>query len=364
MEPATRSEDSEGERPCPSWVQTVAPHPCTREIAKAWRRLTGGRSVRDGQRRTLLACSGGADSTALALALGSSAGSDVVIGHVRHDIRPGNETLADEQAVERLAQRLGIALLRRCVHVAKTPGNLEANARRARYAALVEMAREAGCGFVATGHQGDDQLETMLMRLVRGSGPRAMAGMASRRPLERAGGQGPAVVLVRPMLGVSRSQSEDLCRAAGIAWRQDSTNSDVTRWRSRLRVDVVPVLRELRVDLHRRALTTSELLRDAAEALEREAQSLLAKATCGAAAFEWARRDVEAQRLGVLGEALRRARGALVGPAGADRLRAHHIHAIHDAIADPDRRRRLWTVAGLRIELDAARLRVERPTPA
>jgi tRNA(Ile)-lysidine synthetase-like protein len=218
-----------------------------RRIVAAWRRLTASdrwstARTTDPDRRTLIACSGGADSAALAICLASaSAGArrSLVLGHVLHDLRPAAPALDDRDRTRELADRLGVSFLEREVRVGAQPGNAEANARKARYAALVDMASEAHCSFIATAHHADDQLETVLMRLVRGSGLRGLAGVyASRRV-------GAGITLVRPMLVATRADSVRICSLARYVPATDATNDDTTRLRAALRARVLPVLREL-----------------------------------------------------------------------------------------------------------------------
>lgn len=349
-EPAATHDDDPGR----TLRAGVRSSPVARLLLREWRRLAGGRAARDAQRRTLVACSGGADSTALLLCLGSGAREHVVAGHIRHDLRPEAQTAGDERAVEALAARLGVHFVRASVRVRDEGGNAESNARRARYRELERLAREAGCPYVATGHQGDDQLETMLMRLLRGAGVGGLAGIRPSRPLGRAG-----VVLVRPMLGLGREEAADLCRGCGLDWREDSSNADVSRWRARLRAEVVPVLRDLRPSVHRRAGEAAGALADAAELIRESAEVLLARAARGAdGSVVWRRADVEGVAWIVVGEAIRLARRALRGEAREDRLRGRELRAIGAALRDPDRRVREWRVAGVLVVLDSSSLAV------
>lgn len=208
--------------------------PTVRRILARWRSLTGGTGVRDPDRRTLVAFSGGADSSALLLALATQA-SCIVAAHVVHDMRPEAEALADLAACERLCRSIGVPLVSRRVGVCGG-GNIEAVARRERYQALAALAVENGCRFVATGHHAEDQLETILMRLLRGSGPRGLRGIFARRRLAD------GITLVRPMLHLRRLDAERLCGSCGWTWRVDATNADTSRVRARLRHDVVPLL--------------------------------------------------------------------------------------------------------------------------
>ncbi len=215
-------------------------HPVAARILRRWRELTGGKGIRDVDRRTVVACSGGVDSVALAAVL-ALVEPKPIVAHVVHDVRGDGVAIADRDAVKRLAALIGCDFIERRILVKKQGGNLEGNARRLRYGALGEMADEVGAGFVATGHHGDDQLETLLMRMMRGSGVRGMGGILERVEMDEMIG----VVVVRPMLGVSRAAIEALCVEAGFEWVHDATNDDVGLMRNRIRHEVMPMLRAI-----------------------------------------------------------------------------------------------------------------------
>ncbi len=252
-----------------------------RGVASAWRALTGGRERRDAERRTLVACSGGVDSGALAIALRAGSGGrtpPLVLGHVVHDMRGRDEALGDRDAVAGLARRLGLGFVEREVPVRDLGGNMEGQARRGRYAALAEMAVGAGCPFIATAHHADDQLETVLMRVIRGAGPRGLAGVMPVRRLETEL-DGVALRVVRPMLSMTREDAVGICGDAGWAWREDASNRDVSMVRNAIRARVVPELKALRADAAERASVTAQICGMAAEAIERRARLVLNRAT-------------------------------------------------------------------------------------
>ncbi|MCC6970448.1 MAG: tRNA lysidine(34) synthetase TilS [Phycisphaerales bacterium] len=240
-------------------------------VIRRWRALSGGGRVRDPDRRTLIACSAGADSSALALCL-AAAGSNLVVAHILHDLRPALEATADLEAARSLASRLSLQFASASVSCKSKGGNLEAVARRERYAALVALAREHACPFIATAHHADDQLETLLMRLIRGSGPRGLSGIAPKRRLA------PGITLIRPMLDITRIDAEAICRDAGVSWTTDATNTDRTRLRAALRHDVVPALRSIAPSIATTAGRVAAVQREIAHELEREANVLLATA--------------------------------------------------------------------------------------
>ena len=210
--------------------------PAVRRILAAWRRLTGGSRTPDEDRRTLVACSGGADSSALALAIWAGRGGSVMLGHVIHDLREAELAEADRETTRRLAAVLGVPVLERRIAVAALPGNAEANARRLRYEALAAIAAHADCVAVATAHHAGDQAETVLMRLKRGVGLGGLAGISPRRRLTD------DIPVIRPMLGVSRADCERICAIAGWDWATDHTNADTQRERAHMRHEVIRAL--------------------------------------------------------------------------------------------------------------------------
>ncbi|MGC4852697.1 tRNA lysidine(34) synthetase TilS [Micromonospora sp. DT4] len=185
----------------------------------------------------LVACSGGADSLALAAAtvfvaprLGRPAG----LVTVDHGLQDGSARRAEAVAV--WAREAGFApVLAVRVEVAGRPGGPEAAAREARYEALAEAARRHEAVAVLTGHTRDDQAETVLLALARGAGPRGLAGMPSRRELA-------GVPLLRPLLGIGREQTRAACAVLGLSPWQDPHNTDPSYARSRVRADVLPAL--------------------------------------------------------------------------------------------------------------------------
>lgn len=186
-----------------------------------------------------------------------------MVGHIVHDMRPRAQVRAERDRVRGLAESLGLLFVEGRVRVRGVKGNAERTARDRRYAGLAQLASEAGCGWIATGHQGDDLVETVLMRLVRGTGVRGLVGVHESRPLE-----GSAVTLIRPMLGVTRADAERLCELGGWKPNEDPTNADTSRLRARLRHDVLPVLRGVAPGVHERVLETSRVMAGIAQWLD------------------------------------------------------------------------------------------------
>jgi tRNA(Ile)-lysidine synthase len=150
------------------------------------------------------------------------------------------------------------------------PGGIEAGAREARYAALGQLAQHFAAGLVLLGHTQDDQAETVLLGLTRGSGGRALAGM--RRRLQRDG-----TTFARPLLELTRAQTEAACRAEGLTWWEDPQNADPRFVRSRIRHSVMPVLeRELGPGVAAALARTADAVRTDVDELDDRAEDFLA----------------------------------------------------------------------------------------
>src|SRR5437016_6070809 len=211
----------------------------------------------------LVACSGGADSVALA-ASAVRVGVRCAIGHVDHGLRAGSAVEAD--GVRDLARHLGAEFYLKKIDKLNIRGpGLEAAARSARYEALAELAQAAGATVVATAHTRRDQAETLLLRLFRGAGPGALAGIRRRRALA------PGIELLRPLLGIPRAATESYCRAQGLDWIDDPHNSDPARARARIRA-LWPRLLELNPRLEEALAGTAELFAEEDELLNGLAQ--------------------------------------------------------------------------------------------
>ncbi len=184
-------------------------------------------------RRYCVAFSGGFDSTVLLHVVAIRYPGQVRAIHIHHGLSPN----ADPWQVhcETLCKQLGVPLDVVAVSVQKNGKGLEDAAREARYQAFIDQLQRDEV--LLTGHHGDDQVETLLMRLGRGSGVRGLAGMVARRPLG-------AGELWRPLLGVSRDELEEYARSHGLAWIEDESNQDLQFDRNFLRHRVMPALRE------------------------------------------------------------------------------------------------------------------------
>ncbi len=188
-------------------------------------------------KRVLVAASGGADSTALAFAL-KELGCEIALAHVHHGIR-GTSADADARFAAALAKKLGAPFFLGEFDVpaeAKKSGeSLEMAARRARRGFLAATARREKIRFIATGHTADDQAETILMRIARGTG---ISGLAGIPYISKPNG----VVFVRPLRDATRPQIVEFLKARHQAWREDESNAADFALRNRVRHEILPLL--------------------------------------------------------------------------------------------------------------------------
>lgn len=199
----------------------------------------------------IVAVSGGADSAATLAALCQRAAAHewrLHAAHLDHGIAPPSVRAAFRDTARTVACRLDVPFH---IGAADVPariavhgGNLEAVARQLRYAFLHRLARELRARAVVTGHTEDDQAETVLLNLLRGSGLDGLSGMPASGPIPTDSPDGPApkTRLIRPLLSTRRRETRDLCRHLDIPFVDDPANSDLTLRRNWLRVEILPKL--------------------------------------------------------------------------------------------------------------------------
>lgn len=226
-----------------------------------------------GGQHLAIAASGGVDSTALAWALAELTPRHrctLSILHVNHSLR-GAESDADEAFVEQLAAKLGAGfatkrvtprIVRQGADSSRSRPTIQEAARRLRDRALRAMATDLGAQRIATAHTADDQAETVLLRLLRGSGPAGLGGIAPRSE---------DGVVVRPLLRTTRAEVLAYAAARNLDWREDPSNADPSYARSRLRHRWLPGLREAFNPQLLRALgDLAEAVREESEWIDRE----------------------------------------------------------------------------------------------
>ena len=189
----------------------------------------------------------GRDSSALLLAciaLRDRRGLDITAAHFNHRLR-GAGSDRDAAHAEAVCRRFGVECLSgtgdALAHSRQAGRSLEAAARELRYAFLADAASATGAQAAATGHTMDDQAETVLLNITRGAGLRGLAAMRGAADLPIAGRAKPLRV-VRPMLGLRKSEAAEFCRQLGLAPLLDHTNDDTRFPRNKLRRDVIPIL--------------------------------------------------------------------------------------------------------------------------
>jgi tRNA(Ile)-lysidine synthase len=252
-----------------------------RRLLREWKRL----ALPSAGEPIVVAVSGGADSTALVLALVELVESkrlaiSLKVAHLDHGLRAraGEE---DARWVARLSSELGLETLVGRASVGQRAraarDNLEQAARRERYEFLARAARDAGAPLLLTAHTLDDQAETFLLAMLRGGGADGLGAMRPARPLDDAD---PPVTLARPLLSwARRGETEGYCRARGVAWRADAMNEDERFARVRVRRRLLPLLETFNPRVREALARTAELLRADSAALDDSAALLLAEAS-------------------------------------------------------------------------------------
>ena len=278
-----------------------------------------------------------------------------MLAHVVHDLRQRAEAMKDRDSVAELARRLDVPFAEAEVRVREQGGNLEGEARRLRYRALADIADRDGCGFVATAHQSGDQLETLLMGLLRGAGPDGLRGVRACRRLSR------DVRVIRPALSVPREELERICGEFGWEWREDATNADTSRLRSAIRHRILPVLEELRPGASLRAGRTAKLLGEASDLVQNEASRLLEHASeLEGGALELERRSLRGQPDVVLGAVLRRAAFRVRDATGQDKLGGAVLDPIIEAITGDSADPRTFIAGGVEVRVAARAVTIRR----
>lgn len=258
-------------------------------LLREWKRL----ELPVADERAVAAVSGGADSVALLLALCELMESgrfslEVTVAHLDHGLR-GEAGREDARWVEELAEGLNLRVVKGHAAVreraTRTSDNLEQAARRARYEFLAKVAKERGAQLVLTGHTMDDQAETVLLRLLRGSGADGLAGMEPVRALNvssRGSAQRDSrnVLLARPLLAWARRvDTEKYCRERGLAFRVDLMNEDERFARVRVRRQLLPLMETFNPRVIQSLSRAAELLREDAIVLKMAAAELLKRAS-------------------------------------------------------------------------------------
>ncbi len=252
-------------------------HGFVRNLITEWRRL----GLPTANATVVVAVSGGADSVSLLLALCTlkrlkKLDLRLVGAHFNHELR-GDESDADQEFVRDLTAKHKIEFATERADDLSAKGNLEQNARRARYDFLLRTARNVEAFAVATGHTVNDQAETFLMNLIRGSGPEGLAGMKPIRVLSAERGApsseegkddsprlpfSSSPLLVRPLLTWGkRIDTEGFCVDSGVEYRYDTMNEDTAFRRVRVRKILLPLLADFNPNIVETLAQTAGLMR-------------------------------------------------------------------------------------------------------
>ncbi len=245
-------------------------HGFVRNLITEWRRLklpVVGESV-------IVGVSGGADSVSLLLAVDEltkrgKLDHTIIAAHLNHKLR-GDESDADENFVKELCGRLNVGLVLHSEKI-KSSGNLEQNARDARYRFLAGASRDLRAFAVLTAHTMNDQAEGFLLNLIRGSGPDGLSGMKTVRTLNmecrmrntelRPSQNDETLLLVRPLLTwAQRSATENYCHERGIEYRYDTMNDDTAFKRVRIRKVLLPLLEDMNPRIVETLANTASLM--------------------------------------------------------------------------------------------------------
>lgn len=252
----------------------------SRLLLAEWRKL----KLPTADSTIIVAVSGGADSTALLLALeelnnAKKLNLSICIAHLDHGIRASSK--ADARRVKRLAKALSfdcvIGRAQAITEARAKSENLEQTARRLRYAFFERTAKRKHSRCVVTAHTMDDQAETVLLRLIRGSASHGLSGMDARRPISKGSG----ISLVRPLLWARRQQTEDYCLERKTEFLHDEMNDDERFARVKVRKQVLPLMRQVNNKVVEALSRTASLLKEDGAVLLNDADLLLNKAMEG-----------------------------------------------------------------------------------
>lgn len=234
-----------------------------------------GEGLIQGQETLLIGVSGGPDSVCLLHILDQlkeTLGLSLHVVHLNHMLR-GTASQADAGYVSLLAQRLGLpaTVEERDVLAYKKEHrlSLEEAARQVRYGFFAQVAKSLGARRIALGHTADDQVETILMHLVRGSG---LAGLRGMQPvtLWRSPASGASLIVVRPLLEVAKEETEEYCKAYHLAPRSDFSNYALDYTRNRFRYELIPLLESYNPNVSAALIRTARAAADALSFLEQQ----------------------------------------------------------------------------------------------
>ena len=219
--------------------------------------------------KVVVAVSGGPDSVCLLdvlFALKDELQISLVVAHFEHGLRPGEDE-QETEFVRHLAHSYGLEFYtaKASAGLRHGRGSLEERARQERYGFLTEVKNKIRAQKIALGHQLDDQAETVLMRLLRGSGTHGLGAIPPVRD----------TVIIRPLINISRGEVQDYLRQKGISWMQDSSNLEPVHLRNKIRLELLPLLRNYQPRILEVLARTAEIIREDENLLVQQAQEWL-----------------------------------------------------------------------------------------
>ncbi|MFC1916391.1 tRNA lysidine(34) synthetase TilS [Chloroflexota bacterium] len=252
------------------------------ELTKGVLRFIQGQGLISGQQKLVVAVSGGPDSVCLLhvlFKLRDKLGINLHIAHLDHQLR-GTESEADAQYVAELARQLDIpaTIERRDVKAYQTRRrlSLEEAAREVRYTFLAQVAKSIGTDRVVVGHTVDDNIETILMHLIRGTGTKGLRGL---QPFSQWHSPGGSLNIVRPLLQINRQETADYCRQHQLIPRSDTSNLSLSPLRNKIRQQLLPLLCTYNPRIAEALLRTARIAADDLAFLDREVARLWSEIT-------------------------------------------------------------------------------------
>ena len=247
------------------------------ELIREYGLLSGGETV-------LVAVSGGQDSVCLLHVLNKLQKEfDMLVhaAHLDHGLR-GPEAEADARYVQELTDKLGIpaTIEKRDVNEfnRQKKTSLEEAAREVRYRFLDEVAEKVGASRIAVGHTRDDQVETLLMHYLRGTGIQGLRGLKPAAPIPY-GKQNDGRWVIRPLLNITRNETGEYCRVAELQPRSDSSNQQTAFMRNRIRIELIPLLKQYNPDIEDTLIRLADLAGEDADFIDRQAAAVYEQTT-------------------------------------------------------------------------------------
>ncbi len=327
----------------------------TSDVPEIVKRYIDQEGVFEPREKILAAVSGGADSLCLVIVL-KALGYPLHIAHFDHRLRP--DSARDAQTVRNAAERLGIPFTLGQGDVRKHAEGgrltLEEAARDLRYDFLFHAAKEAGASAVATGHTMNDQAETVLMHLVRGTGLRGLGGMRPVAPFPGTPEDPPRgkIRLARPLLCLTHAQTIEYCRLTGWIPVEDPSNQDSTFARNRIRRELLPFLERYNGSIVDGLSNLSKIAREQNDFLEGIADGIWSKSACELEPG-LVRIPLEAMRSSppAVQQALAR-RAILEATGSVQDLAYRHVIRVLEFVRTPTASRRMDLALGVEVALE------------